>query len=549
MGQKVPLLQQVNSRWQKLPAATKEHSLVALASVVLFYCLQKYHAFELLINFSNKYENVVLDELFLLLMTSSFALIFVNYRNNYYLKKEITQRIKVEKKIKKMAFYDGLTGLANRELCDERLKQRLNQAERSKTKTAVLFIDLDNFKEVNDSFGHAYGDELLIQFSKRVNSELRDDSSLSRISGDEFIILLGDIDNPTSISILAERILNILSKPFSLHGHDAYIGLSMGIAVYPDDGLTAQQLIKQADIAMYHAKTEGKNTYRFFSAQLDQQAKDKFSIRTHLKQALNNNELSLAFQPIINTASQKTIGAEVLLRWDNPELGQVPPDIFIPIAEENGLISEIGDWVLVEACKQNKAWQNQGYDPIIMSINISARQFAYSKFISSVIGSLKHSNLDACYLELELTETTVMKDVNTAIKRLDMLDKLGIKLTLDNFGTGYSSMSHISKLKLNRIKIDRSFTKNISTNPEQNITINTIISLARNMKLKLTAEGIETEQQLNFIANNSCDCVQGFFYAKAMPACEFETILQQPQFTNSDLPIVLTLSNNISALT
>ena len=543
----VPFIKKLNSRWQNFPASTKEHSMVIIASAGLFYCFQRYDAFEMLINFSRKHENIELDELFLLLMTSSFTLIFINYRNNSFLKKEITRRIKVEKKIKKMAFYDGLTGLANRELCDEHLKQRLNQAERSNTKTAVLFIDLDNFKEVNDSFGHAYGDELLIQFSKRVQSELRDDSSLSRISGDEFIILLGTIENPTSISILAERILSILSTPFSLHGHDAYIGMSMGIAVYPDDGLTATDLIKQADIAMYHAKTQGKNTYRFFSAELDQQAKDKFSIRTPLKQALANHEFSLAYQPIINTASQKITGAEVLLRWNNPELGQIPPDVFIPIAEENGLISTIGDWVLNEACQQNKAWQKQGYDPIIMSVNISARQLSYSKFISSVIGSLRNSKLDAQYLELELTETTVMKDVNTAIKRLDMLHKLGIKLTLDNFGTGYSSMTHISRLKLNRIKIDRSFIRNISSNLEQNITINAIISLAKNLNLKLTAEGIENEQQLNFIANSSCDCVQGFFYAKGICASEFEQMLKQPQFTNSDLPIMMTLSNSVSA--
>jgi len=508
------------------------------------YCFQKYDVFESLITFTRQYEHFEVDEFFLLLMSTPLILIFFNLRKNKYLQNEISRRIDVENKIKKLAFYDGLTGLANRELCNEHLNQRLSQAERSKNKAAVLFIDLDNFKEINDSYGHPYGDELLIQFSKRITSELRDDSSLSRISGDEFIILLGAIDDPTSIGALAERLLSILSLPFSLHGHDAYVGMSIGIAVYPEDETTATGLIKQADIAMYHAKSEGKNTYRFFSEQLDQQAKDKFSVRTHLKKALENKEFSLVYQPIINTASQKLTGAEALLRWHNPELGNVPPDVFIPIAEENGLISKIGDWVLLEACKQNKQWQRQGYDPIVMSVNMSARQLGYDKYISSVINCLKSSQLESKYLELELTETTIMKNVNMAIERLNLLNKLGIKLALDDFGTGYSSMGYINQLKLNRLKIDRCFIDKISDNPENVITLNAIISLAKNLRLEITAEGVETAEQLDFIANTACDSVQGFFYSKPVSADDFEVFLIDPQFKNSEFPMLLSLPTN-----
>jgi len=535
------------SLWNRQSPTTKERLYVILTSSCLFYVFQKYDAFEALIDFSRQYEKFELDEIFLILMSTSLVLIFINFRKNAYLQSEISRRITVENEIKKLAFYDGLTGLANRELCDERLKQRLGLAERSNTKAAVLFIDLDNFKEVNDSYGHAYGDELLVQFSKRVNSELREDSCLSRISGDEFIILLGAIDNPASIGTLAERLLSVLNLPFSLHGHDAYIGMSMGIAVYPEDGTSANELVKQADIAMYHAKAEGKNTYRFFSAELDQQAKDKFSIRTHLKTALDNNEFSLVYQPVINTASQKLIGAEALLRWNNPELGQIPPDIFIPIAEENGLISRIGDWVLLQACQQNKQWQQQGFDPIVISVNMSARQLGYDKYISSVIDSLQRSQLEAKYLELELTETTIMKDVHMAIRRLDALHKLGIKIALDDFGTGYSSMSYITQLKLNRLKIDRSFIHKISESPESRITINAIISLASNLQLEITAEGVETAEQLDFIAKTCCDNVQGYFYSKAVPASEFKVFLESPQFTNSKLPILLALSASNNA--
>ena len=320
--------------------------------------------------------------------------------------------------------------------------------------------------------------------------------------------------------------------------------MSIGIAVYPEDETTAKGLIKQADIAMYHAKSEGKNTYRFFSEQLDQQAKDKFSVRTHLKKALENGEFTLAYQPIINTASQKLTGAEALLRWHNPELGNVPPDVFIPIAEENGLISKIGDWVLLEACQQNKQWQQQGYEPIVMSVNMSARQLGYDKYISSVVGCLKNSQLESKYLELELTETTIMKDVNMAIERLSLLKQLGIKLALDDFGTGYSSMGYINQLKLNRLKIDRCFINKISDNPENVITLNAIISLAKNLRLEITAEGVETAEQLDFIASTACDSVQGFFYSKPVSADNFEAFLKDPQFKNSEFPILLSLSTN-----
>ena len=503
---------------------------VFILAIVVFGFSQEHDVFEYLVEVSRKHEDLELDELFIVLMIASIALLVIIFRRTHYLKNEIIRRQEVELEIHKLAFYDSLTGLANRDLCNDRLEHALAHAARLDSSVAVIFLDLDNFKEINDTFGHDYGDEMLRQVAYRLRVELRKEDTLARISGDEFFIILDSIHTPSSISVLADRLLQQLAQPFSLKGQDAYIGLSIGIAMYPDDASSAKELVKVADIAMYNAKSEGKNTYRFFSSKLDQQAKNKLDIRTQLRRALENNEFSLVYQPVIDVASNSLKGAEALLRWNNPKLGTIPPDIFIPIAEETGLISDIGDWVLLQACKQNKAWQEAGFASIVMSVNMSARQLSYDKYIDSVVECLRKSGLDAQCLELELTETTIMRDVETAIRRLDQLKSLGIKLAMDDFGTGYSSMSYLRKLKLNRLKIDRSFICNIPYSNEDAITTKAIITLANNFNLKTTAEGVETLEQLEFFQQTDCDSVQGYYFSRPVAPQQFMKFLLTPQF-------------------
>jgi len=507
----------------------REICVVLVISIIAFWFAQRYDFFEELVELSRAYEQYELDELFILLKIAGVGLIVIIYRHSLYLKQEIKRREEAETKIVKMAFYDSLTGLANRNLCHDRLEHILAHSERQKTQSAVLFIDLDNFKEVNDNQGHTYGDELLKQVSVRMNDILRSEDTLARFAGDEFVILLDSVKSITNVSILAKRLLAQTAHPYSLNGKDMTISLSIGIALFPTDSTDPHELIKQADTAMYHAKSEGKNTYRFFSKTLDEQAKRAILIRTHLRKALEKKEFSLVYQPIIHCKNKGLKGAEALIRWHNSVLGEVSPVVFIPIAEETGLIADIGRWALDKACQQNKQWQLAGYQPIVMSVNMSARQLQNDTVIQDVENCLQAYQLEPKYLELELTETTVMQDVDSAITRLKQLKQLGISLALDDFGTGYSSMSYLRKLKPNRLKIDRSFIKNTPDNVEDTITTEAIIALANNLKLNITAEGVETAEQLKFIEATLCDCVQGFYFSKPLTSHDFLEYLASTQ--------------------
>lgn len=506
--------------------------IVVSLAAGLFWLARTYDAFEYLIEISRKHEEWELDEIFTLLMITSVALFIILARNISYLRKEIKRRFIVEEEIKKLAFFDSLTGLPNRDLCNNRLEHTLANALRNSTMAAVLFIDLDNFKEVNDNYGHNVGDQLLKQVAKRLASELRSGDTLARIAGDEFIIVLEAITTADNVSRLAEKLIAKIGKPFDLSDQEVHVGISIGIAMYPTDGDYNQLLIKNADIAMYHSKSEGKNTFSFFSKQLDEQAKEKKKIAIQLRMAMKNKEFTLHFQPIVNAKTRVIKGAEALLRWHNASLGDVGPDIFIPIAEDIGLISVIGDWVLLQACEQTKRWQQQGHSEIVMSVNMSARQLGMNDFVNTVTACLAQTGLDAKYLELELTETTLMKDIKQAMNQLKQFHALGISIALDDFGTGYSSMSYLRKLKLSRLKIDRSFIKNIPQSEEDIMTTQAIISLAYNLKLKITAEGIETKAQQDFIEGTLTDSVQGYYYSKAVCAEEFEQLLISPPWLN-----------------
>ena len=504
----------------------QEILFTSIASVVIFLYAQEHDAFESLIEFAEKYEDYELDELFLLIMVMSVGLLFIIFRRNSYLKIEVERRKQAETEIAKIAYYDSLTGLPNRDLCAIKLSEILTEARLKNFQVAVLFIDLDNFKAVNDSFGHAYGDELLKQTGCRLSNELRENDVIARMSGDEFVIIINQFNSTNHLNALANRLIKSISQPFNLNGKTSYIGLSIGFSLYPSDGQNANELLEYADVAMYEAKQHGKNTFKYFSNEVRSQIERRFRISQSLKQAINNNEFSIVYQPIIAGEKNKIVGAEALIRWSNPELGVINPDEFIPIAEENGTIFEIDQWMITNACTQNKDWQKQGLAPIFISVNISAIQLSTGKVVKAVEQSLEISQLSPKYLELELTETAVMNDISVGIRCLQELKNMGVFLALDDFGTGYSSISNLRQLKFDYLKIDKSFISNIPENKEDALTVNTIITLAHNLKIKVTAEGVETLQQLEFVQNSNCDRLQGYFVSKPVSEDKFRELLQ-----------------------
>jgi diguanylate cyclase (GGDEF)-like protein len=518
------LKQKILAKILPLSQFTIDVAFITLVAVITFWFAQKHDVFEYLVEVSRAHEEYEIDEILTLLMISAFSLAAITFRNSKRLKQEILRRRKAEQSIKKMAFYDSLTGLPNRELCINRFEHILNQSARTSDLAAVLFIDLDNFKEVNDNYGHDAGDILLKQFTARLLGELRKGDTLSRFAGDEFIILLESVGSINNVTILAKKILDCIQLPFQIDVNETTVGMSVDIAMYPNDGQEASILLKHADTAMYHAKNEGKNTFRFYSNELNKQARNKLIIANQLRQAISNDELTLHFQPIINVITKNVTGAEALLRWESKVLGSVPPDVFIPIAEEVGLINTIGEWVLLRACQQNKYWHNLGHNDFMISVNMSAKQLGRKGFMNVVESCLKAAELPAQFLELELTETAIMKDIGSAINRLDQLRKLGVSIALDDFGTGYSSISYLRKLQIGRIKIDRSFIQHIPENQEDIAITKAIISLARNLGLRVTAEGIETAAQQTFIDNTIVDSAQGYYIGKPMLAMDFELL-------------------------
>lgn len=504
---------------------TKEILITSMICLVSFWFAQDQDLFEKLAEFSAEYEEYELDEVFSSLMIASIGFIFIIFRRTKYLNIEVDLRRKAEDKIKKIAFYDSLTGLPNRDLCAQKLQGILSRASDHKSQTAVLFIDLDNFKGINDTFGHSSGDELLRQIAVRLRTELRSSDVFARISGDEFVIVVDQYQNLESISSLSSRLLKNVLEPFKLNEQHAYIGLSIGISLYPQDGGNAEELLMQADTAMYQAKESGKNNYKFFSEQLRQKMSRKSLICKNLQQAIAKEELGIVYQPIIDVHTGKIRGAEALVRWNCPDLGVISPVEFIPIAEEIGLITAIDEWVLLNACKQNRQWQWDNFRPIVMSVNMSASRLDSNKIVETVRETLASSSLLPEFLELEVTETVIMKDIDAAIECLNLMKKIGISLALDDFGIGYSSISNLRRLNLDRIKIDQSFMHNIPISEEDKLTASTIVTLANNLGLEVTAEGIENIDQLDFIKDTACNSVQGYHFSRPVSADAFAKLL------------------------
>jgi diguanylate cyclase (GGDEF)-like protein/PAS domain S-box-containing protein len=435
---------------------------------------------------------------------------------------DITDRKRAEAHIKFLAYHDALTGLPNRLLAMDHLALAIAHAERAETKTAVLFLDLDNFKAINDSFGHAPGDALLKAVAERLRHCTRDTDTVSRQGGDEFLIVLADIADSEAIAATAEKILDALDTPFNVEGHEFATSLSIGIAVYPDDSKDIDALLMYADTAMYHAKEAGKDTFRFYTEEMNDHAIEHQRIRLGLRRALERDELVLHYQPQVDLASGRIVGAEALLRWNNAESGLLLPAAFIPTAEDSGLIVPIGDWVLREACRQAAAWRRLGLPDLVMAVNVSATQFRRGDLEQSVIKALAESGLPPRLLELELTESILIQDTDKMLDTVRRLKAHGVTLSIDDFGTGYSSLSYLKRFNVDKVKIDRSFVSDALSNPHDASIVRAIIQMARSLNLKTIAEGVEHEHLITFLRLQHCDEAQGYHFGRPMPADRFQ---------------------------
>lgn len=434
----------------------------------------------------------------------------------YGIAKDITERIEHKKIMEELIFFDSLTKLPNRKLFEDRLTQILNFSELNGKPTAVLFLDLDRFKFINDSLGHHLGDEFLKIVSKRLADNVRLTDTVGRFAGDEFAILLPNTGEEESIK-MAERLNQVLVEPFDIDGHSLSISASIGIAFSKGIGESVDELVKKADIAMYHTKKYGKNSFTVYSEELDQNTAYKLAIEEGLRSAIDHQEFVLHYQPITNLKTGELSAMEALIRWNHPDLGMVPPDQFIPVSEESGQIISIGTWVLQTACLQNKAWQAEGIHPFKICVNISTIQLQHPNFLQTVKKTLEETGLDAEWLELEVTESILMENTETLKESLANLKSLGISISIDDFGTGYTSLSYLRQFSFNRVKIDRSFIGDISHDLNGKEITSTIISLAHKLNMDVTAEGIEDEIQLTYLREENCDGGQGYFFSRPLP--------------------------------
>ena len=429
------------------------------------------------------------------------------------------ERKRYQEALEHQANYDALTGLPNRNLLNDRLKQAVF-AQRDVRPIAVVFMDLDHFKFVNDSLGHSLGDRLLSTVAERLQSAVRDGDTVARLGGDEFVLILNDQTNGEVIYRAMQRILATVSEPLMIGGQELYITCSAGVSVYPEDGPDVESLLKNADVAMYRAKENGRNNFKFYTAEMNAVANERLALEGSLRKALDRDELLLHYQPKVSLATGRIVGAEALVRWRHPERGLIAPDRFIPIAEETGLIVPIGEWVLRVACEQHRAWRGAGLPPVPVSVNVSARQFRQDRFGKTVRQILSETGVDAEQLEIEITESMVMHDVQAAIRILHELKSLGVGLSVDDFGTGYSSLSYLRRLPLDTLKIDRTFVHDIADLQEGDggLLAQAIISLGHSLKLKIIAEGVENDAELAFLRAHQCDQVQGYYFSKPVGA-------------------------------
>ncbi|MFN3791226.1 EAL domain-containing protein [Massilia sp.] len=440
---------------------------------------------------------------------------------------DITERKLTEQRVHHVAQHDVLTGLPNRSLLQDRLGQAIAYANRSGRPMWVMLIDLDRFKFVNDSMGHKAGDVLLMTVAARLTGSLRDTDTVARLSGDEFVVILSEHhDEPLSPEIV-QRVMDSVAQPVMLGTKEFFVTCSIGVAVYPSEGTPADSLIEHADIAMYSAKKMGRNNFQFYTPAMNEESLERVRIEGALRNALERNEFVLHYQPQVDLKTGQIVGMEALIRWKHPELGMVPPSRFIGIAEETGLIVQIGAWVMRTACAQNKAWQDAGLGRLRVAVNLSARQFGAADLVANLESVLLDTMLDPDCLEIELTESLFMSDVTPAVELLHRMKSLGVNLSIDDFGTGYSSLSYLSRFPIDVLKIDRSFVADITHDANDAAIVTSIIALAHNLKLAVIAEGVETAEQLDYLRSHGCDEMQGYFFSKPLAAEEFEQLLIQ----------------------
>ncbi|MEN8169109.1 MAG: EAL domain-containing protein [Pseudomonadota bacterium] len=440
---------------------------------------------------------------------------------------DITAKKATEEQLEKLAYFDALTELPNRILFRDRLGQEIAMAHRHQSKVALCFLDLDRFKYVNDTLGHVAGDELLKMVANTLRGAVREADTVSRLGGDEFTIVIPDIEHDEQASTVANKIIEELGQTWLLHGHEVHIGVSIGIAIYPTDSGDVDQLIKHADMALYKAKDEGRNNFQFFSEALQASMSDRILMEKYLRKALYNKEFSLHYQPKYDLTDDTLSGMESLVRWKHPERGLVPPGDFIPLCEETGLIVPLGEWILREACRQTSEWIRNNGQPMTVAVNLSARQFQQKNLIELIERILDETGLSAQFLELELTESMVMDDVDSAIETMHALRDLGLRLAIDDFGTGYSSLSYLKRFPINTLKIDQSFVKDLATDSDDASIVQAIIAMGRQLDLHIVAEGVETGEQLEFLRNHGCKEVQGYFMSRPLPSDEFTKLISQ----------------------
>lgn len=448
--------------------------------------------------------------------------VFLEQEKHYtVLFRNVTEQHEAEKIIRHMAWHDSLTGLANRNLLSERLDDALKMARRQNKKVAVMLLDLDKFKPVNDLYGHAMGDKLLKAVAERLLNCAREVDTVARFGGDEFAIIFTNIEKDINIINIADRIIDSIQQPTEIDGNIIQIGTSIGISFFPGDSDTPNELIRMADVALYQAKEDGRRVYRLFDQQMDAETKSQKQMEVDLSKALENNELLLHYQPQVDAKNNKMVGVEALIRWQHPTKGMISPYNFIPVAELSGLMIPIGQWVLNTACIAAKEWQDQGLPKIKICVNISARQFHVDNFVETIEHSINISGLDPCWLELEITEGIVIKNTDSVVMKLEKLRALGVNLSIDDFGTGYSSLAYLKRFPVNKLKIDQSFVRNIHEDQDDAAITDAVIRLGHSLGLKVVAEGVETEEHVKILKEKGCDIFQGYYFCRPIDYDEF----------------------------
>jgi diguanylate cyclase (GGDEF)-like protein/PAS domain S-box-containing protein len=518
-----------NTVLESMIGTTKDHligvQLQQLPDKKISYLVNRALAGELT-KATGEYQSVITGKIFPYSATFVPVIEGENVLGGVGIIEDATESKRIDQLIHHATYHDRLTNLPNRFLFKEQLSIVFSQAQKAQTKLAILFIDIDRFKKVNDTLGHDVGDKLLKALSDRLTTCLDNEKHfLSRFGGDEFVLFLPDIAYSDEIAQVANQILNIFRESLFIDKHELHLSASIGISIYPADGEDIETIVKHADVATYRAKEMGRNNYQFYTPAMNEKAYDRLALESNLRKALDQNQFLLYFQPQVDLATCQIIGMEALIRWNHPERGMVSPAEFIPLSEETGLIIPIGEWVLRTACVQNKAFQEAGYSPIRVAVNLSVTQFQQPNIVETVARILEETGLDPYYLELELTETVIILNVDSTIKKIKELKEMGVHIAIDDFGTGYSSLSYLSSLSIDTLKIDRSFVKHIISKSNDALISSAIINLAHNLNLSVIAEGVETAEQREFLRSKDCNMMQGYLFSKPVSVEDIKAIL------------------------